>query len=628
MTDDERRTRQPLSMTRRYRRGLILTGLLCALAVLTAATVLFQRSYAERIDNYLMQICHGYAAAYEAQDTHSATTLLNLLPEDCPLRITLIDTDGTVLYDTKRGSYIVDVNGDIYAAQTDLPNHADRPEFQQAMASGSACITRESETLQLETHYYAVRIDLPEGAQVLRVGEDVANIWGLSTDTLPLLCGAVVLILLAATLFSWWLTRRMVQPINHLAEHLDTIEADVPYEELIPLARTIQTDRKLREDNETMRREFTANVSHELKTPLTSISGYAELIETGMAKPADVPTFAARIHKEAQRMIALVSDILQLSELDSTQASHSREPVTEMAPVDLAALVKETAQNMTVNARRAYVTLQYDAKPATVRGSRDQLSELTQNLCDNAIRYNRPGGHVELRCGVGGDGCPYFEVEDNGIGMSKEYLPHIFEEFTREHSSTESHITGTGLGLPIVKSLVNLMGGTIDVESELGVGTITTVCLTFGLPTEEQLAAHQHKDEILGQSLQTLSEKRVLLAEDNDLNAEIVLTVLEENGIHAKHVKDGALCLKAVQNAPEDYYDVILMDIQMPNMNGYQAAEAIRALPGKRGEIPIVAMTANAFEEDRRKALESGMNAHIAKPVDVSVLLETLSRFS
>ena len=165
-------------------------------------------------------------------------------------------------------------------------------------------------------------------------------------------------------------------------------------------------------------------------------------------------------------------------------------------------------------------------------------------------------------------------------------------------------------------------------ESELGAGTITTICLTFGLPTEEQLAAHQHKDEILEQSLQTLSEKRVLLAEDNDLNAEIVLTVLEENGIHAEHVKDGALCLKAVQNAPEDYYNVILMDIQMPNMNGYQAAEAIRALPGKRGEIPIVAMTANAFEEDRRKALESGMNAHIAKPVDVSVLLETLSRFS
>lgn len=255
------------------------------------------------------------------------------------------------------------------------------------------------------------------------MGEDIASIWGLSTDTLPLLCAAMVLILAAATLFSWWLTRRMVQPINHLAEHLDTIEADVPYQELIPLARTIQTDRKLREDNETMRREFTANVSHELKTPLTSISGYAELIETGMAKPADVPTFAARIHKEAQRMIALVSDILQLSELDSTQASHSRETVTEFAPVDLAALVKETAQNMTVNARRAYVTLQYDVRPATVRGSRDQLSELAQNLCDNAIRYNRPGGHVELRCGVGNDGCPYLRSRTTASASRRTARP-------------------------------------------------------------------------------------------------------------------------------------------------------------------------------------------------------------
>ena len=269
----------------------------------------------------------------------------------------------------------------------------------------------------------------------------------------------------------------MVQPINHLAEHLDTIEADVPYEELIPLARTIQTDRKLREDNETMRREFTANVSHELKTPLTSISGYAELIETGMAKPADVPTFAARIHKEAQRMIALVSDILQLSELDSTQASHSRETVAEMVPIDLAALVKETAQNMTVNARRAYVTLQYDAKPATVRGSRDQLSELAQNLCDNAIRYNRPGGHVELRCGTGNDGCPYFEVEDNGIGIPQDSQTRVFERFYRVDKSRSKATGGTGLGLAIVKHIALLHDAKIDLQSQVGTGT--TIRVTF-----------------------------------------------------------------------------------------------------------------------------------------------------
>ena len=367
--------------------------------------------------------------------------------------------------DNDQHKFVSNVSHDFRSPLTSIKGYA------QAMADGTASITRESTTMQTETHYYAMRIDTPEGAQVLRVGEDVANIWGLSTDTLPLLCGAVVLILCAATLFSWWLTRRMVQPINHLAEHLDTIEADVPYEELIPLARTIQTDRKLREDNETMRREFTANVSHELKTPLTSISGYAELIETGMAKPADVPTFAARIHKEAQRMIALVSDILQLSELDGTQASRSREPVTEMTPVDLAALVKETAQNMTVNARRAYVTLQYDARPATVRGSRDQLSELTQNLFDNAIRFIRPGGHVELRCGVGGDGCPYFEVEDNGIGIPQDSQTRVFERFYRVDKSRSKATGGTGLGLAIVKHIALLHDAKIDLQSQVGTGT-------------------------------------------------------------------------------------------------------------------------------------------------------------
>ena len=423
MTDEQRREKQPLSMTRRYRRGLILTGVLCVLAMLAAATVLFQRSYTDRVDDYLAQLGSSYAAAYKAQPTHDAKTLVSLLPKpgvDAP-RFTLINGDGTVLFDSKTSALVYDAANTVYAVMdSHLPSHADRP---------------------------------------------------------ALLCAAMVLILAAATLFSWWLTRRMVQPINHLAEHLDTIEADVPYQELIPLARTIQTDRKLREDNETMRREFTANVSHELKTPLTSISGYAELIETGMAKPADVPTFAARIHKEAQRMIALVSDILQLSELDSTQASHSRETVTEFTPVDLAALVKETAQNMTVNARRAYVTLQYDVRPATVRGSRDQLSELAQNLCDNAIRYNRPGGHVELRCGVGNDGCPYFEVEDNGIGIPQDSQTRVFERFYRVDKSRSKATGGTGLGLAIVKHIALLHDAKIDLQSQVGTGT--TIRVTF-----------------------------------------------------------------------------------------------------------------------------------------------------
>ena len=479
MSDEQQKEKRPLSMTPRYRRGLVIVGLLCMMVTLAIATVLFQRSYTVRVDKYLSQICDSVAAGYKAQPTHDAVTLANLLPEsDTSLRFSLIDGGGTVLYDSEAAAGVVyDKDGKVYAVDApDLPSHADRPEFIAAMADGSASATRESQTMQEETHYYARRIVTPEGTQVLRVGEDVANIWGLSADTLPLLCGAVVVILLATAVLAWWLTRRLVQPINHLAESLDTIEADVPYEELIPLARTIQTDRKLREDNETMRREFTANVSHELKTPLTSISGYAELIETGMAKPADVPTFAARIHKEAQRMIALVSDILQLSELDSTQASQSREKPAEMAPVDLAALLKETAQNMTVNARKAYVTLQYSAQPATVQGSKDLLAELATNLCDNAIRYNQPGGHVELRCGTGPDG-PWLQVEDNGIGIPQDSQARVFERFYRVDKSRSKATGGTGLGLAIVKHIALLHHARIDLQSQVGSGT--TIKVTF-----------------------------------------------------------------------------------------------------------------------------------------------------
>ena len=462
MSDEERRQVRPQSMTRRYRQGLILVGVLCVLATLAAATALFQRSYTERVDEYLHRLCACLAAGYQAQDSGDPQDLAGLVPGTL-LRCTLIAEDGTVLYDNQ--------------AQGTLPSHADRPEVQAALTTGHGTNTRQSQTMSRETHYYALRVETPAGTQVLRVGEEVDNIWGISADTLPLLVCALLLILAAAWLLSVWLTRVLVQPINRLAENLDTIEADVPYEELIPLARTVQTDRKLREDNETMRREFTANVSHELKTPLTSISGYAELIETGMAKSADVPAFAARIHKEAQRMIALVSDILQLSELDSTQAARGQNAPVDMVPVDLAALIKEISQTMTVNARKAYVTLQYDAHPATVKGCRDQLVELATNLCDNAIRYNRPGGHVELRCGTGSDGCPYLEVEDNGIGIPQDSQSRVFERFYRVDKSRSKATGGTGLGLAIVKHIALLHDARIDLQSQVGTGT--TIRVTF-----------------------------------------------------------------------------------------------------------------------------------------------------
>ena len=476
MTDDERRTRQPLSMTRRYRRGLILTGLLCALAVLTAATVLFQRSYAERIDNYLMQICHGYAAAYEAQDTHSAATLLNLLPENCPLRITLIDTDGTVLYDTKRGSYIVDVNGDIYAAQTDLPNHADRPEFQQAMANGSACITRESETLQLETHYYAVRIDLPEGAQVLRVGEDVANIWGLSTDTLPLLCGAVVLILLAATLFSWWLTRRMVQPINHLAEHLDTIEADVPYEELIPLARTIQTDRKLREDNETMRREFTANVSHELKTPLTSISGNALILteKNPLLTEEKRRELSAAIYEDANWLNHLVENLLSITRIEDGRMN------LQISPQLMDEMIEEALHHVNRKSCEHTITTQYGDEILLVNVDARLIMQVVVNLVDNAIKYTPVGSVIQISA-YRKDHQVVVEVADNGPGIPDRAKAQVFEMFYTGQSRIADSHRSLGLGLPLCRAILTAHGGTLTLRDNIPNGSV----FSFALPQSE-----------------------------------------------------------------------------------------------------------------------------------------------
>ena len=352
---------------------------------------------------------------------------------------------------------------------------------------------------------------------------------------------------------------------------------------------------------------FLFNMSHDIRTPMNAIIGFSDLLEKHIDEKDRAVDYIAKIKSSSSFLLSLINYVLEMARIESGKASLKIELGSYSELINSLNAVFEPSLKSKNLSYLCYNTVEHDA----ILCDRTKIREILLNIISNSIKYTPEGGKISVK-----------------IEETPAPRPHIFEEFTREHSSTESHITGTGLGLPIVKSLVNLMGGTIDVESELGVGTITTICLTFGLPTEEQLAAHQHKDEILERSLQTLSEKRVLLAEDNDLNAEIVLTVLEENGIHAEHVKDGALCLKAVQNAPEDYYNIILMDIQMPNMNGYQAAQTIRALPGKRGEIPIVAMTANAFEEDRRKALESGMNAHIAKPVDVSVLLETLSRFS
>lgn len=443
----------PRSMTHLLRTTLMAVGILSLLLSVVGAALLFQHAFAEQFDTDLSRTVEAIAVGYE----HSADPQPEQLAQYADgLRLTLVAQDGTVLYDSAT------------ADPSTLPNHANRPEIQQAMAEGTGASVRRSATLGYDTHYYAVR--LTDGS-VLRLADETSNMWSSYNRVLPVLVAGCILIIILALVLAQVITKHLVQPIARMAEHLDCIEANVPYEELIPLAHTVQSDRKLREDNETIRREFTANVSHELKTPLTSISGYAELIENGMAKQEDIPTFGHRIHKEAQRMITLVSDILQLSELDGMSKQQENSPTADFVPVDLGVLVKDVATNMTVNARKAYITLQYKVQPVTVRGSHDLLTELVTNLCDNAIRYNRPGGHVELSCGTNVDGCPYFCVEDNGIGIPQDSQSRVFERFYRVDKSRSKATGGTGLGLAIVKHIAVLHGARIDLESTVGTGT-------------------------------------------------------------------------------------------------------------------------------------------------------------
>ncbi|MGK5434043.1 ATP-binding protein [Faecalibacterium prausnitzii] len=281
-----------------------------------------------------------------------------------------------------------------------------------------------------------------------------------------------------------------------------------------------------------------------------------------------------------------------------------------------------------VRQKKLTCTYHTDIEHPYIVSDRTKVREILLNVISNAIKYTPEGGHIavsvkELPAEEPKTGRYTFTVQDDGIGMSEEYLPHIFEEFTREHTSTESKVIGTGLGLPIVKALVEWMHGSIDVQSKPGAGTTVTITLGFPLADEAQKRVEEQDAE--GDAAR-LRGCRILLAEDNDLNAEIVVTILEESGLTVERTADGERCIEALKAHPAGYYDAILMDIQMPNMDDYQAAKIIRDLSGNYRTIPIIAMTANAFDEDRQKALSVGMDAHLAKPVDVERLFGILRK--
>ena len=426
--------------------GLVCTAVLCIFV--------FHKAFIEQAWQSLEYQTALIAAIYQ----DNPQNLENISPQE--IRLTLISPDGDVLYETATD-------------QQTMENHIGRPEIQEALESGVGQDIRDSQTMGYQTYYYAQRLS---DGNILRIAQDSQSLWSIYDEALPAILLSCLLMMGIAAITAGILTRTLIQPVLKMTEDLDHIQENVPYRELAPFAEAIHSDRVLRENNEKMRQEFTANVSHELKTPLTSISGYAELIETGMAKPEDVAEFGSKIHREVSRMIRLVNDILQLSHLDSVRPEG--EAVT-METVDLLELARDCVERQKVNARHAYVALSYLGESAPVLGSRTLLEELYQNLCDNAIRYNRPGGKVQLAVGCTRDGHAYLTVRDNGIGIPKDAQSSVFERFYRVDKSRSKATGGTGLGLAIVKNIARIHNARIKLESEVGVGT--TITVTFEL---------------------------------------------------------------------------------------------------------------------------------------------------
>ena len=369
---------------------------------------------------------------------------------------------------------------------------------------------------------------------------------------------------------------------------------------------------------------FLFNMSHDIRTPMNAIIGFSELLEKHIDEKDKVLDYTEKIRSSSAFLLSLINYVLEMARIESGKA------VLKEEPGDLCALMQTLSDVFEPSVQQKKLTCTYhtDVEHPYIVSDRTKVREILLNVISNAIKYTPEGGHIavsvkELPSEKPKTGRYTFTVQDDGIGMSEEYLPHIFEEFTREHTSTESKVIGTGLGLPIVKALVEWMHGSIDVQSKLGAGTTVTITLGFPLADEAQKSVEEQDAE--GDAAQ-LKGCRILLAEDNDLNAEIVVTILEESGLTVERTADGELCIEALKAHPAGYYDAILMDIQMPNMDGYQAAKLIRNLSGNYRTIPIIAMTANAFDEDRQKALSVGMDAHLAKPVDVKRLFGTLRK--
>ena len=369
---------------------------------------------------------------------------------------------------------------------------------------------------------------------------------------------------------------------------------------------------------------FLFNMSHDIRTPMNAIIGFTEMAEKHLDDSARVGECLQKVQVASQHLLRLINEVLDMSRIESGKMKLDIAPANARTGTDMILpIIEEMARDKGV----AFTHEFKDLRDENVYADYLHVNQILMNVLSNAVKYTPTGGSVHYTLqqvdSPGPEQVRYrFIVADTGIGMSEEYQQHVFESFSREQTATVSGQEGTGLGMSIVKRLIDLMGGTVTIESRQNVGT-TVVCeLTFRKVEDDRLmqpAAQEAQAAPID-----LTGKRVLLVEDNELNREIARDILEELGLEVEDAEDGAPAVELVRSHAPDYYDAVLMDVQMPVMDGYEATRAIRALPGYDG-LPIIAMTANAFAEDRKNALDAGMNAHLSKPIDSARLIETLA---
>ena len=431
---------------------LVGIAILAVIATVIGITIIYYSLFQKQVRAELS------VSAKLLKDTHYFESVnidideIDLSTDLSELRVTWIDEDGTVLYDNDASAEL-------------LSNHNDRPEIQEAFDKGSGEAIRKSDTMKKNTFYYAVLLD---NGTVLRVATNAQSIWSVFMSAAPIIALIILLIIAICIFLSHMLTKQLLLPIEMMAENLEDSDYESPYKELDPLAEMLRSQHADILAAAKARQDFTANVSHELKTPLTAISGYAELLDGGMVGEEQQKHFYQEIRKNADRLLALINDIIRLSDLDRK----GHEP--SFGVIDLYEVVKECMDELTVNAKQRNVNISLDGESCNVHGSKDMLKELVENLAQNAIRYNNVGGKVWVSV-TKRDGRSVLTVKDNGIGIPASEQQRIFERFYRVDKSRSKATGGTGLGLAIVKHIVEIHDAKIELDSAPGVGTTISV---------------------------------------------------------------------------------------------------------------------------------------------------------